>query len=135
MLESEVYELDLDVKGDSRGSLIAIESCKNIPFDIKRVYYIFNTKHGVARGFHAHKTLKQLLVCVSGSVDIKCERKDIVEVFSLNSPSKALYINGLVWHEMLNFSNDAVLLVFASDLYNESDYIRSYEVFKKMCCI
>ena len=132
MLESEVYELELDIKGDDRGSLIAIESCKNIPFDIKRVYYIFNTQHGVARGFHAHKTLKQLLVCITGSVDIKCERKDIIEVYSLNSPSKALYINGMVWHEMFNFSKGAVLLVLASDFYLESDYIRSYSDFKRL---
>ena len=130
MAVSKVYEVELDIKGDDRGSLIAVESLKEVPFEIKRIYYIFGTKTDVARGFHAHKKLKQLLICVSGSVNIKCEYQDKIETHSLNSPSQGLYMEGLVWREMFDFSPDAVLLVLASDFYNESDYIRSYDDFK-----
>ena len=130
MPESKVYEVEFDIKGDDRGSLIAIENLKDIPFEIERVYYIFGTKTDVARGFHAHKKLKQLLICVSGSVNIKCEYQDKIEMHSLKSPSQGLYIEGLVWREMFDFSPNAVLVVLASDFYSESDYIRSYSEFK-----
>ena len=132
MIEPKVYELEFDIKGDDRGSLIALENSKNIPFDIKRIYYIFGTKTNVVRGHHAHKELRQVLVCVSGSVDIKCEYKDKVETYNLDSPKKAIAIEGLVWREMLNFSDDAVLLVLADEFYDEKDYIRDYKSFEDL---
>lgn len=115
--------------GDDRGSLVALEALKTVPFDIKRVYYIFGTKAGVARGFHAHKNLKQVAVCVTGScrmiLDNGQERKEIL----LDSPTRGLLIEDLVWREMHDFSPDCVLLVLASEHYDETDYIRDYDGF------
>lgn len=117
------------VKGDSRGSLIAIESEKDIPFAIKRVYYIYGTQTGVTRGFHAHKTLQQALICVAGScvvvIDDGKERSEI----KLSDPSVGLYVGPNIWHEMKDFTPDAVLLVLANEWYDESDYIRDYGQF------
>ena len=123
--------IDLPSLGDERGSLIVLEGNDPAPFDIKRVYYLFGTKKGVARGFHAHKALKQLAVCVSGScrfvLDNGLEKQDIV----LDSPLKGLIIDKMIWHEMYDFSDDCVLMVLASEHYNESDYIRDYQEFLK----
>lgn len=118
-----------NVLGDDRGSLISLEAGKNIPFDVKRVYYIFGTKSGVSRGFHAHKDLRQVAVCVAGScrfiLDDGRERAEI----HLDSPDKGLLIDGLTWREMHDFSEDCVLMVLADQHYDESDYIRDYEAF------
>lgn len=127
-----VYEIFFPVRGDDRGSLIALECLKEVPFDIKRVYYIFDTKTGVSRGFHAHINLKQLLVCVKGNCKVKVESKTGVQWFLLESPLKGLLIDGLVWREMHEFSEDCVLMVLASDHYDESDYIRDYKQFLNM---
>lgn len=124
--------VNLDIRGDKRGSLIALEGLsKQVPFDIKRVYYIFGTKPNVVRGKHAHYKLKQLLICVSGSVDILLDDGKNKDIVRLDRPDKGLYIEGLIYHEMKNFYQGAVLLVLASDHYNEEDYIRGYEVFKR----
>ena len=117
--------------GDERGSLIALEAEKHIPFAIKRVYYIFNTKAGVARGFHAHKALKQVAVCVSGKCKMLLDNgHEKVEVW-LDSPNKGLVLEDLTWREMHDFSEDCVLLVLASEHYDELDYILNYEEFLK----
>tara|TARA_X000000950_G_scaffold275453_1_gene361870 strand:- start:21933 stop:22331 length:399 start_codon:yes stop_codon:yes gene_type:complete len=122
--------VDFPLLGDERGSLIALEQNKEIPFDIKRVYYIFGTKESVQRGFHAHKKLKQIAVCVAGHCKIILDDGiDRIEA-TLDSPAKGLFIVESVWHEMHGFSNDCVLLVLASDYYDESDYIRDYTEFK-----
>lgn len=115
--------------GDDRGQLVVVEENKTIPFDIKRVYYIYGTEAGVSRGFHAHKELLQVAVCVSGSCKMKLddgvEKIDVI----LNCPTKGLLIESYIWHEMHDFSDDCVLLVLASDIYKESDYIRKYSDF------
>lgn len=115
--------------GDDRGSLIALETNRDIPFDIKRVYYIFDTKQEVARGFHAHKQLQQVLICVKGScrviLDDGCHKENII----LENPYTGLLIENLVWREMHDFSEDCVLLVLASEHYDGSDYIRDYDKF------
>ena len=117
--------------GDDRGQLIAIEEFKDIPFAVKRVYYIYDTVEGVRRGFHAHKNLKQILVCVHGSCKIHLDDgKETAEVV-LDKPWEGLYIEHNTWREMYDFSPDAVLLVLASELYDEADYIRNYEDFLK----
>ena len=122
--------VDFPLLGDERGSLIALEQNKEIPFDIKRVYYIFGTKESVQRGFHAHKKLTQIAVCVAGHCKIILDDGiDRTEV-TLDSPEKGLLIEESVWREMHGFSNDCVLLVLASDYYDESDYIRDYTEFK-----
>lgn len=124
--------LDFDIRGDDRGSLIALEEHKNIPFDIKRVYYIFDTKDGVRRGFHAHKQLKQVAVCVSGSCNILLNDGVSKTVVSLNKPYKGVVIENMIWHEMFDFSEDCVLMVLADSLYDEDDYIRDYKEFLKV---
>lgn len=124
--------IKLETKGDLTGSLIAVEGLKTIPFDIKRAYYIFDTKHGVRRGFHAHKVLQQACICLNGSVKFLLDdglgSKEIVE---LNSPDTALYIGNGVWREMFDFSYGCVLLVLANKHYDENDYIRDYNEFIK----
>ena len=117
--------------GDERGSLVAMEGNKTVPFDIKRVYYIFGTRPGVARGFHAHKALKQVAVCVTGKcrilLDNGIEKADVW----LDSPARGIVIREMVWREMHDFSPDCVLLVLASEHYDEGDYIRNYKDFIK----
>lgn len=117
--------------GDNRGSLVALEANKTVPFDIKRVYYIFGTEMGVARGFHAHKALKQVAVCVTGSCRMLLDNGRHKEEVLLDSPTKGLVIEDLVWREMHDFTPDCVLLVLASEHYDEADYIRDYDDFLK----
>lgn len=119
-------------KGNDDGWLVPIESQKTIPFKIERVYYIYKTKMGVVRGKHAHKNLKQVLICLNGEIDIYCEWTGKKQTFHLNSPTEGLLIDGLVWHEMKNFSENAVLLVLADKHYADDDYIRDYETYFKL---
>lgn len=118
--------------GDDRGGLVALEANKDIPFDVKRVYYIFATQSGVARGFHAHKQLKQVAICISGScrfvMDSGLDKQEIV----MDSPTHGIVIDKMQWHEMHDFSDDCVLLVVASDHYDENDYIRDYDEFVQL---
>jgi dTDP-4-dehydrorhamnose 3,5-epimerase-like enzyme len=127
--------LNFSVINDNRGSLISLESTTNIPFDIKRVYYLFDTKNDVSRGFHAHKKLKQIAVCVSGSCRFVLDNGKEKETVVLDNPSIGLLIEDMTWREMYDFSKDCVLMVLASELYDEDDYIRSYEEFKKKAVI
>lgn len=117
--------------GDERGQLIAIEEQKDIPFAIKRVYYMYDTGEGVVRGYHAHKTLQQILVCVHGSCKIRLDNGKEKKVVALEKPYEGLYVSNAMWREMYDFSPDAVLMVFASELYDENDYIRDYDEFLK----
>ena len=117
--------------GDERGSLIAIEEGYNAPFDIKRVYYIFDTKKGVERGFHAHINLKQIAIAVKGSCTFVIDDGKMREEIKIDNPNQGLFIEGLIWREMKNFSEDCVLVVLASEHYDEKDYIRCYEDFLK----
>lgn len=121
--------------GDERGSLISLETQKIIPFEIKRVYYIFGTKPNVSRGFHAHISLQQVAVCVSGKCRFLLDNGKKREDVWLDSPTKGLLISEFVWREMHDFSDDCVLIVMASDHYNESDYIRSYKDFKRIASL
>ena len=116
-------------KTDGRGGLIALEELKNIPFEIKRVYYIYDTPADTSRGFHAHKQLQQVAVCVKGACSFLLDDGSERSTVRLNSPSKGLLIGNMVWREMYDFTDDCVLMVLASELYDESDYIRSYDDF------
>ncbi len=122
--------IELPLCGDDRGSLVAIEAGDTVPFEIKRVYYIFGTKVGVSRGFHAHKCLDQVLVCLSGSCRIILDDGSVREEVVLDSSVTGLLIDKPIWREMHDFTADCVLLVLANKHYNEDDYIRSYEDFK-----
>lgn len=115
--------------GDERGNLVALEGMKNIPFEIKRIYYIFDTKQDVVRGLHAHKALKQVAIALKGScrflLDDGITKEDVI----LDCPTKGILIDSCLWREMHDFSDDCVLMVLASDHYAESDYIRDYTAF------
>ncbi|WP_019692973.1 sugar 3,4-ketoisomerase [Pseudomonas fluorescens] len=124
--------LDINTLGDERGHLIALEGDKNIPFEIKRVYYLTDTQPGVPRGFHAHKELVQVAVCVSGRCLMKMDDGLRTEEIWLDAPDKAIVIDKMIWHEMHDFSSDCVLLVLASDFYDEQDYIRDYSIFSEL---
>lgn len=127
----EVKLINFNALGDSRGALVALESNKNIPFEIKRVFYIFKTPLNVRRGYHAHKKLQQILICISGSCRIVLDNGRVKKEVVLDSPSEGLLIDEMIWHEMYGFSADCVLISLASDFYDESDYIRNYELFIK----
>lgn len=115
--------------GDERGQLVALEEYKDIPFGIKRVYYMYDTVEGVVRGKHAHKTLEQILVCIHGSCKILLDDGKEKKIVPLEKPYEGLYVSNSMWREMYDFSEDAVLMVLASDVYKEEDYIRDYEQF------
>ena len=127
----EIKTYTFEPHGDDRGQLVALEEFKDFPFAVKRVYYIYDTLQDVVRGHHAHKCLKQILICVHGSCKIHLDDgHDTAEVL-LDAPNKGLFIANDMWREMYDFSPDAVLMVLASELYDESDYIRDYDEFKK----
>ena len=124
--------LDFTIRGDNRGSLIALEGLSTqVPFNIKRVYYIFGTTPHVVRGKHAHYHLKQVLIAVSGSFDIDLDDGRNKKAIHMDSPRRGLLLDGFIWREMKNFSPDCVLMVLASDHYDEKDYVRNYEQFLK----
>ncbi len=115
--------------GDDRGQLISLEEYNDIPFRIKRVYFMYDTAEGVVRGHHAHKSLEQILVCVHGSCKIHLDNGKETKEVALEKPYEGLYISHDMWREMYDFSPDAVLMVFASEIYDEKDYIRDYNEF------
>ncbi len=117
--------------GDERGMLVALEEFNDIPFRIKRVYYMYDTKKGVVRGHHAHKKLEQILVCIHGSCKIHLDNGTETKEVPLERPYEGLYIAHNIWREMYAFSPDAVLMVLASEKYDEKDYIRNYDEFLK----
>jgi dTDP-4-dehydrorhamnose 3,5-epimerase-like enzyme len=115
--------------GDLRGSLVSFEGAKTVPFHIERVYCVFETKKGVSRGFHAHKKLKQLIVCITGKCRIVLDNGTIREDVWLDSPANGLLVEDMIWREMHDFSDDCVLVVIADQHYDETDYIRDYQEF------
>ncbi len=117
--------------GDDRGQLVSLEEYNDIPFEIKRVYYMYDTVSGVVRGHHAHRNLQQILFCVHGSCKVLLDNGKEKKVVPLEKPYEGVYIANNMWREMYDFSPDAVLMVLASEVYNESDYIRDYDEFLK----
>ncbi|MBC3303290.1 WxcM-like domain-containing protein [Pseudomonas sp. SWRI18] len=124
--------VDLQVLGDERGQLVVLEAQKNVPFDIKRVYFLMGTAPSVSRGYHAHKALQQTAICVSGQCRMLMDDGLNSEQVILNSSCKAIFIDKMIWHEMHDFTSDCVLLVLASDYYDEQDYIRNYSEFLEL---
>lgn len=118
-----------DVKGDQRGSLISLETQRQVPFQIERVYYIFGTQSGVSRGFHAHKKLNQLCIALAGSLRMVLSNGTETVDVVLNKPSIGLLIGPNIWREMHDFSPDCVMVVLADSPYSESDYIRDKQQF------
>lgn len=120
---------EFKVLGDHRGQLVALEANRQIPFDVKRVFYIYGTQDGVPRGNHSHYKTKQFLVAVNGSCKVTLDDGKTKETFDLNKPNLGLFQDALIWGTMHDFSRDCVLVVLASEHYDESDYIRDYDKF------
>lgn len=129
MNDPQYFSLD-KIGNSSLGYITVAESLKNIPFEIKRVYWTYYTPQDVMRGGHAHRKLEQLIFAVSGRIEFNTiNLKGTEETFILDSPSKGLYLPRLIWRD-IKFSHSAVLLCLASELYDESDYFRNYQDFK-----
>ncbi len=116
---------------DYRGNLSIIEAQKDIPFEIKRVYYIWDNKDNLPRGGHAHKELWQAIIAMHGSCNIKIDNGKMSQEYILNEPNQMLILIPGYWRDLVAFADDCVLLVLASDYYDESDYIRNYDEYIK----
>jgi hypothetical protein len=113
------------------GNITAVNNLREVPFDIKRVYYLYDVPGGEARGGHAHKELQQLIIASSGSFDLIVDDGKIKRTFHLNRPYQGVLMPAGLWRELNNFSSGAICLVLASTPYEESDYLRDYDDFKK----
>ena len=132
MIEGNLIKLiEIPQRRDARGGLAVAEIGGALPFPVRRAYWIFGTKSGVSRGFHAHKKLRQLCICVSGSVRLRLYDGNKAESVILDSPTAGLLIKPGLWREMHDFSPGAVLLVLADAEYDEADYVRTKEAFMK----
>jgi len=116
---------------DPRGNLTFIEGSRHVPFDIARVYYLYDVPGGAERGGHAHKALNQLIIAMSGSFDVLHDDGYVRKRFHLNRSYYGLYVCPMIWRELDNFSSGSVCMVLASNLYDEEDYYRDYDEFKR----
>jgi len=116
---------------DYRGNLSFIEENRQIPFQVKRVYYLYDVPSGASRGGHAHKELEQVVIALSGSFDVILDDGANRRTFFLNRPHYGLYIPPGIWRELENFSSNSVALSLVSQIYDESDYLRDYDEFKR----
>ena len=123
--------IDMKVHGDERGKLISLEGNRNVPFDIKRVYWIYDTLPNEERGFHAHKNMEQIIIAIDGACEFVLDDGKNRESVLLNRPDVGLYIGKNMWREMRNFSYGCKLIVLASDYYDEKEYIRNHDEFLK----
>lgn len=123
--------INMDIHGDNRGKLISLEAMRNIPFEIKRVYWIFDTIPNLSRGMHSHKNMEQIIVAMDGACRFVLDDGKTREEVILNRPDVGLYIGKNMWREMHDFSYGCKLMVLASDYYDEKEYIRDYEEFLK----
>jgi hypothetical protein len=132
MNKTTVYEcsmIELPINHREKGNLTVIENARNIPFSVRRIYYLYDIPGGEARGGHAHRDLRQLIVAASGSFDVILNDGNIRRIFSLNRPYQGLLVIPGIWRELDNFSSGAVCLVLASHEYDETDYLRDYTYF------
>ncbi len=128
---AECYQIELPKITDPRGNLTFIEGEKHVPFEIKRVYYLYDVPGGATRAGHAHKSLQQVLIAISGSFDVTLDDGKEKKRYHLNRSYTGLYVHPLIWRVIDNFSSGAVCLSIVSDLYDESDYFRNYDDFLK----
>ena len=124
--------IDLPKISDPRGNLTFIEGGRHVPFEIRRVYYLYDIPGGAERGGHAHKALHQLIVAMSGSFDVVLKDREHERRFHLNRSYYGLYICPMIWRELDNFSSGSVCMVLASNLYDESDYYRDYDEYLRV---
>ncbi len=126
---SHCHIIDLPKIADPRGNLTFIEGNRHIPFDIKRVYYLYDIPGGSERGAHGHRNLKQLIVAMSGSFDVVLDDGFNKKSFHMNRSYFGLYVSPMIWRDITNVSSGAVLMVLASEFYSEDDYFRDYNLF------
>lgn len=131
---AECRIIDLPRVHDPRGNLTFIEGSRHIPFEIKRVYYLYDVPGGSERGGHAHKNLHQLIIAMSGSFDVVLKTEEGERRFHLNRSYFGLYVCPMIWRELDNFSSGSVCIVLASNLYDEADYYRDYKAFLRDRC-
>jgi len=132
MSMSKCRIIDFPKIAEARGNLSVIEENRQIPFEIKRVYYLYDVPSGATRGGHCHKIMEQVLIALSGSFDVVLDDGFTRKSFFLNRPHYGLYIPPGIWRELENFSSNSIALSLVSTLFDEGDYIRDYETFKKM---
>ena len=133
MINSTIYDcsiLQIDKHHHEKGNISVIENNETVPFEVKRVYYLYDVPGGEKRGGHAHKDLRQLMIAVSGSFDVPLHDGNVKRTFTLNRPYNGLLVVPGIWRELDNFSSGSVCLVLASHLYDENDYIRDYREYK-----
>lgn len=128
-LTHSIYKMN--TISDERGSLISLETMKNVPFDIKRIFYIFNNTKQHSRGMHAHRNDRQFLFSLTGAVNVHLDDGITKSIIQLNSPDIGLLVENMVWIELHDFSSDCCLVTLSNDIYEESDYIRDYNEFLK----
>lgn len=116
---------------DRKGNLTVVENGISVPFDVKRVYYLYDIPGGESRGAHAHKVLQQLIIAASGSFKVTLDDGNVKRTFTLNRPYQGLYVKPGIWRDLDDFSSGAVCLVLASEVYDKEDYIRDYDEFIK----
>jgi dTDP-4-dehydrorhamnose 3,5-epimerase-like enzyme len=136
-IESTIYNccvVELNKIHNRSGNITSVEGNSDIPFDIERVYYLYDVPSGIERGGHAHKELNQLIVAASGSFNVVLDDGRSKKVIELNRPNFGLLIVPGIWRELINFSSGAICLVLASQKYIESDYVREYNNFIKFKC-
>lgn len=121
--------VELPKISDPRGNLTFIEGSRHVPFDIRRVYYLYDVPGGASRAAHGHRSLQQLMIAMSGSFDVTLDDGRRKEKFHLNRSYIGLYIAPMIWRELDNFSSGSVCMVLASTPYDESDYFRNYDTF------
>lgn len=117
--------------GDERGKLVIIESFQDVPFDIKRIFYIYGSDRDVIRGCHANRKSEFVLINVCGSSKVKVFDGKMEEIFVLDKPNSGIYLPKMVWKDMYDFSEDSILLVLSSEHYDSNEYIRDYEEYIK----
>lgn len=128
VFDCSILELDKH-HSDRKGNLTVVENGKTLPFDVKRVYYLYDVPGGESRGAHAHRELEQLIVAVSGSFTVTLDDGSNKRSFFLNRPYQGLYVRPGLWRDLDDFSSGAVCMVLASEIYQEQDYIRDYQEF------
>lgn len=121
--------IEFPLINDFRGNLVFMENNKDIPFDIQRIFYVFDVPPDVRRGGHAHKTVQEVIIPLAGSIDISVDDGITKKIFHLNKPSQGLYVSSMIWRELYNYSPGSILLALASTPFDPSDYYKNYQEF------